>query len=263
MRAVQPLANRCVAWAARRRIDPMAVVAAHALMGLAAAVLLTRQASVALIAAAVLLQLKTLLDNVDGGLARVSGRVTEAGRYLDTTADLVVNVALFTALTRHGPALPALLALLVLTLLLSLDFNLEGRYRELRAPIPAAPAPLPPGMPRWLLSVPRGVYRALLAPQDRWLRQLDRALFERVAGRTEALAPAHLRLAWNDLFSTATVVNLGLSSQLALLGAFCVLGRPYLYVVSVYLQLAYVLAVQAVRVARLRRTLRQGRGSAA
>lgn len=241
----------------------MAVVAAHALLGLAAAVLLARQASVALVAAAVLLQLKTLLDNVDGGLARVSGRVSQAGRYLDTTADLLVNVALFAALTQHGPALPALLALLVLTLLLSLDFNLEGRYRELRAPPPAATPPLPPGAPSWLLSVPRGVYRALLEPQDRWLRHLDAALFERASGRSEAAAPARLRLAWNDLFSTASVVNLGLSSQLALLGALSLLGRPYLYVVAVYLQLAYVLAVQFVRVARLRRTLREERGSAA
>jgi len=263
MRAVQPLANRCVAWAARRRIDPMAVVAAHALLGLAAAVLLARQASIALVAAAVLLQLKTLLDNVDGGLARVTGRVSQAGRYLDTTADLLVNVALFAALTQHGPALPALLALLVLTLLLSLDFNLEGRYRELRAPAPAATPPLPPGAPSWLLSVPRGLYRALLEPQDRWLRHLDAALFERASGRSEAAAPARLRLAWNDLFSTASVVNLGLSSQLALLGALSLLGRPYLYVVAVFLQLAYVLAVQFVRVARLRRTLREERGSAA
>ena len=263
MRAVQPLANRCVAWAARRRIDPMAVVAAHALLGLAAAALLARQASIALVAAAVLLQLKTLLDNVDGGLARVTGRVSQAGRYLDTTADLLVNVALFAALTQHGPALPALLALLVLTLLLSLDFNLEGRYRELRAPAPAATPPLPPGAPSWLLSVPRGLYRALLEPQDRWLRHLDAALFERASGRSEAAAPARLRLAWNDLFSTASVVNLGLSSQLALLGALSLLGRPYLYVVAVFLQLAYVLAVQFVRVARLRRTLREERGSAA
>ena len=132
MVVVQPLASRCVTWAARRRIDPRTVVAAHALLGLAAAGLLTRHAGAALVAAAVLLQLKTLLDNVDGGLARVTGRVTEAGRYLDTGADLIVNIALFAALTRHGPAVPAWLALVLVTLVLSLDFNLEGRYRELR-----------------------------------------------------------------------------------------------------------------------------------
>ena len=46
----------------------------------------------------VLLQLKTVLDNADGQLARASGRVTLTGRYLDTEADLVVNAALFAAL---------------------------------------------------------------------------------------------------------------------------------------------------------------------
>ncbi len=238
----------------------MAVVAAHALLGLAAAALLTQRGAAALVVAAVLLQLKTLLDNVDGGLARVSGRVTEAGRYLDTTADLLVNVALFAALTRHGPVVPAVLALLVLTFLLSLDFNLEGRYRELRAPPPASATPLPPGAPRWLLHLPRALYRALLEPQDRWLRRLDSALFERAAGRAYETAPAALRFAWNDLFSTASVVNLGLSTQLAVLGALCLLGRPYLYVVAVFVALAYVLGVQGVRVVRLRRFAREERG---
>lgn len=260
MRAVQPLANRCVAWAARRRVDPMAVVATHALLGLAAAALLTQQATAALVATAVLLQLKTLLDNVDGGLARVSGRVTAAGRYLDTAADLLVNVALFAALTRHGPVLPAALALVSLTLLLSLDFNLETRYRELRVAPPAAPVPLPAGAPSWLLRVPRALYRVLLEPQDRWLRRLDAALFERAAGRAYDTAPAPLRLAWNDLYSTASVVNLGLSTQLAVLGALCLLGRPYAYVIVVFLQLGYVVAVQGVRVARLRRLAGEERG---
>ncbi len=238
-------------------------MAAHALLGLAAAGLLTRHAGAALVAAAVLLQLKTLLDNVDGGLARVTGRVTEAGRYLDTGADLIVNIALFAALTRHGPAVPAWLALVLVTLVLSLDFNLEGRYRELRGDPGAPAAPLPPGAPAWILGLLKGLYRVLFEPQDRWLRSLDRTLFERASGRPEADAPAALRRTWNDLFSTASVVNLGLSSQLALLGLLCLLGRPYLYVVAVYLQLVYVLAVQAVRVARLRRAVRQGRGSAA
>jgi hypothetical protein len=263
MVVLQPLASRCVAWAARRRIDPRTVVAAHALLGLAAAGLLARHASAALVAAAVLLQLKTLLDNVDGGLARVTGRVTEAGRYLDTSADLIVNIALFAALTRHGPTVPAWLALVVLTLMLSLDFNLEGRYRELRDEPGGAATPLPPGAPGWILRLLEGLYRVVFEPQDRWLRRLDRTLFERVSGRREADAPADLRRTWNDLFSTASIVNLGLSSQLALLGLSCLLGRPYLYVVAVYLQLVYVLAIQAVRVARLRRAVRHGRGSTA
>ena len=47
--------------------------------------------------AALLIQLKTVLDNADGQLARLSGRITAFGRYLDSELDLFVNAALFAA----------------------------------------------------------------------------------------------------------------------------------------------------------------------
>ena len=79
----------------RTGVAPTAVVLANAVTGLVAALALARGE---LLAAALLLQLKTLLDNADGQLARVTGRVTLTGRYLDTEADLVVNAAVFAAL---------------------------------------------------------------------------------------------------------------------------------------------------------------------
>ena len=84
---------------ARIGVAPPVVVVANAATGLFAALAIVRGE---LLVAALLLQLKTLLDNSDGQLARVTGRVTLAGRYLDTEADLVVNVALFAALA-HLP----------------------------------------------------------------------------------------------------------------------------------------------------------------
>ena len=45
--------------------------------------------------AAILIQVKTVLDNADGQLARLSGRITAFGRYLDSELDLFVNAALF------------------------------------------------------------------------------------------------------------------------------------------------------------------------
>lgn len=262
MAVVQPWADRCVARLAAAGVEPTAVVLAHGLSGLLAAVLLATPVYAAWLGAALLLLLKTLLDNVDGGLARVTGRVTEAGRYLDTAVDLLVNAALFAALALHGPALAAAAAFVGLTLVLSLDYNLERRYRELRGEVPVAATPLPEGAPSWLLELPRGLYRAVLAPQDRLLQRLDLWLFERAAGRTAGGAPERLRLEWSDLFSTGSVVNLGLSTQLTLLALLCVLQRPYLYVAAVFAQLVYVAMVQAIRVLRLRAALRQGRGSA-
>lgn len=263
MRWVQPLADRGVARLARAGVEPTSVVLAHGLLGLAAAGLLATDAPAAWWGSAVLLQLKTLLDNIDGGLARVTGKVTEAGRYLDTVVDLLVNAALFAALALHGPWLPAVLAFVALTLILSLDHNLERRYREVRDDVGGGAPPVPEGAPRWLLTVPRGIYRALLAPQDRLLRGLDAGLFRLASGGSLRSAPRTSQLAWSDLFSTASIVNLGLSTQLALLGVLCLIGYPYLYVLGVLLQVLWVAGAQAVRVARLRRRLRRDRELAA
>ncbi|RTI07705.1 CDP-alcohol phosphatidyltransferase, partial [Thermus scotoductus] len=91
--------------------------------------------------AALLLQLKTVLDNADGQLARLRGEVSALGRYLDTEMDFLGNLALFVALAlRTGEGEKALLAFLVFTLVQSFDFNLERLYREARGlPLPEEP----------------------------------------------------------------------------------------------------------------------------
>ena len=73
----------------------------------------------AFLAAALLLQLKTVLDNADGQLARMTGRVTELGRYLDSESDLLVDAAIFAALGIWIGAPLALAGFLLLTAVLS------------------------------------------------------------------------------------------------------------------------------------------------
>jgi len=77
----RPLASALVPPLLRARVPPHAVVLANAALGLCAAFALARGE---LVLAALLLQMKTLLDNADGQLARVAERVTLTGRYLDT-----------------------------------------------------------------------------------------------------------------------------------------------------------------------------------
>ncbi len=259
MRLVQPVADRGVRWLARANVDPRVVVLTHTALGLMAAALLSTAWWAAWVLAGVLLLGKTLLDNMDGGLARATGRVTEMGRYLDTVMDLIVNVTLFAALARHGPTAVAVVGWIVLTLLLSLDYQLERRYRALRVP---AREPDAPGRPAWVLALLRTTYAILLGPQDRALAQLDRAAFQRIAGVPEDRAPLDARLAWSDLFSTASIVNLGLTTQLVLLSVCAFIGQPFWYVWSIFVQLAYVLGAQLVRGARFRRYLHGERTSA-
>lgn len=259
MRVIQPVADDGVRRLARAGVRPHTVVLTHTAVGLVAAALLATPAWAGWVAAALLLQVKTLLDNMDGGLARVTGQVTVMGRYLDTLMDLVVNAALFAALARHGPAALALVAWLALTLILSVDHVLEQRYRTLRSPVAE---PTHNGAAGIVVAFLRGTYDLLLGTQDRALSALDRAAFRRIAGVPEEQAPLDARLAWSDLFSTASVVNFGLSTQLLLLGICAAVGHPFAYVWLVFAQLLSLVALQAVRVVRFRDYLRTASSSA-
>src|SRR5580765_1385065 len=126
--AFRPLAHLVVMVLLPFRVPPPLVAAASGATGIAAAVELAQGR---FLLAALLVQLKTVLDNADGQLARASGRITAFGRYLDSESDLVVNAALFAALGYvTGDYWVALLAFGVLTVVLSVDFNLERLYRR-------------------------------------------------------------------------------------------------------------------------------------
>ena len=194
----RPLAHPLVLLFARLRVPPPLVVAAAGAAGLAAAVELGRGS---LLAAALLVQLKTLLDNADGQLARLTGRTSAFGRYLDSEVDLLVNVALFVALawTTGRPAIP-LAGLLALTSVLSLNFNAERLSRA------GAAEPEAEGRATTVL---RRIYDVVYAPQDR----LAEALVVRrpsLTGRT----------------AVSLLANLGMSTQLATFGLLTALGHP-------------------------------------
>jgi phosphatidylglycerophosphate synthase len=179
-------------------VPPPAVVLAAGAAGIAAAVELGRGS---LLAAALLVQLKTLLDNADGQLARLSGRTSAFGRYLDSEVDLLVNAALFTALgwTSGNPAL-ALAGFLAVTSVLSLNFNVERLSRK---------ASVEPEAEDRATAVLRRIYGVVYAPQDR----LAEALVAR-------------RPAFTSSAAVSVLANLGMSTQLAAFGVLMVLGYP-------------------------------------
>ncbi len=219
--AFRPLANALVPALLRAHTPPSAVVIANAAAGLCAALALARGE---LVLAALLLQLKTLLDNADGQLARAAGRVTLTGRYLDTEADLMVNAALFTALGFvTGEHLLALIAFLSLTVVLAADFNASAMYRETHSVATLVPASSGSGVERSLELI----YRVVFAPQDRGLRSFSARRLERLlegGPRTEAVT-----LAYHDRLSVTVLANLGLTTQLAVLGLCLVLDVPVVY----------------------------------
>jgi hypothetical protein len=195
-------------------VPPVAVVIAAFATGLGAAGLLFAGH---LVAAAVVLQLKTVLDNADGQLARASRRESVLGRYLDSESDLVINAALFVALAHvTGQPVLAFVSFAVLTLVLSFDFGLELLWRlehgETREARPEATG---------VAEALGRIYDAVYGPQDRLVRWVvERRL--RGAGK-------EARLAYHDRTTLAIVANYGLSTQLAALGVCLALGRPEAY----------------------------------
>lgn len=249
MRAVHPLVAPGVRLLARLGLEPWQVVVAHGLIGIVAAVLIGQAHLVAWVAAAALLQVRTVLDNLDGALARATGRVTELGRYLDTGIDLIVNVCVFLGLAAHGPPAATPLAFVVLTFLLSYDYNAERLYREAHGgPGGSRAVPETPSDSLALRTF-RGLYRIVLAPQDRAVRALERRLLEAASGSPLAFVPVVERRAWWGLASTAALVNLGLSTQHLVLGVCLALGRPFAYVWLVLAQGVYLVVVILARFA--------------
>ena len=207
----RPLAQLVVLALLPLRVPPTAVILASTAAGLAAAGELWHGN---LVAAALVLQLKTVLDNADGQLARASGRVSVLGRYLDSESDLLVDAALFAAIG-HVTGRPwlALAGFLSLTLVLSLDYNLERLYRDLHGTgfdaLPAATG---------LAGLLRRVYQLVYWPHDRLIGRFVRW---RVGSDTR-----YVRLAYHDRATLTVLANLGLSTQLAVLGVLLAIGRP-------------------------------------
>jgi phosphatidylglycerophosphate synthase len=212
--AFRPLAHLVVLPLARLRAPAPAVVAAATSVGLAGALELGRGQ---LVAAALLLQLKTVLDNADGQLARLTGRVTALGRYLDSESDLLVDAALFAALGwATGRYVLAAAGFVSLTLVLGVNFNAERLYRCERGD---ATDPMPHA--RGLAAVLARIYGIAYAPQDR--------LVEWFCERRLRRADPSTRLAYHDRLTVAVLANLGLSTQLAVFGLCLALGRPTAY----------------------------------
>jgi archaetidylinositol phosphate synthase len=209
----RPLAHVVVLALAPLRVPPPAVVLVWTACGIGGALELARGH---LVVAALLVQLKTVLDNADGQLARLTGRVTVFGRYLDSECDLLVNAALFAALGWYTQRpLAAAVGFAALTFVLSVNFNVERLARGARTSIEP--------------SLLGRVYAVLYGWQDRAVeRFVDRRTRDGDAGR------------YHDTFTVSVLANLGMSTQLAVFSAFLAVGHP---LVSVWVLLAQGLVV--------------------
>jgi archaetidylinositol phosphate synthase len=208
----RPLAHLVVVVLMPLRVPPPLVAATAGATGIVAAVELGQGR---FLVAALLVQLKTVLDNADGQLARLSGRITAFGRYLDSELDLLVNAALFAAVgwSTGRPAL-AVAGFVALTTVLSVNYNAERLFRAERGEEVSA---MPETIGR-AAGVLRGLYVLVYAPQDR--------LAEQFFSRRLRDAGPQSRLAYHDRATVVVLTNLGMSTQLLAFGICIALGRP-------------------------------------
>ena len=236
------------------RVKPPHIVLAHTALGMVAARCIAANAD---LPAALLLQVKTLLDNVDGQLARLRGEESALGRYLDTEADFVANAALFWALGRRTRApWQALLAFGWFTLVLSWDFNVEYCYRHVRGERfrPALPEP-EHGVARLLGCL----YQYFFAPQDQLIRWIEQQSFAWITRHVSPEERARLALHWWDRSVLIAVVNFGLTTQYCWLGWFVARHRPRAFLSFVLAQGPYLGLVYLWRILRIRYAIQSQR----
>jgi archaetidylinositol phosphate synthase len=248
----RPLAQVLVHVFLPLRVPPTAVLLANAIVGLVAAAAI---AAGDLVTGAILLQLKTVLDNADGQLARASGRTSALGRYLDTEADLVVNAFVVAALGHVTDApLLAVLGFCALTIVLSTDFNTDVLYRRSRGEI-VFTQPSVEGEGRLARLLARA-YDLVFGPQDRLLQAVSRRRLERVLSRvTDPEARRRAALAYHDRATVVLLANFGLSTQLAVLALCLALGVPVAYLWFLLAGAALMPVLQLRREALARRAL--------
>jgi archaetidylinositol phosphate synthase len=249
----RPIAHLVVQVLLPLKVQPTWLVVFHTCLGVFCGFLIARGE---FLLPAILIQIKTVLDNADGQLARASGMISEIGRYLDTEGDTVVNAALFAGLGAiTGTWLIAFLAFVTFTLLLSFDFNWEYLYRrERNEPFRASPDTSKENQ-RVLRFLER-VYAGFFKPQDLAIRSFSESRFEvvyRQYPRTDLRAIA--RLEYYEADSLLVLANLELSTQLAVLGLCLVLGIPILFLWFVLLCGLTVVVLQVRREARARAVL--------
>jgi phosphatidylglycerophosphate synthase len=234
----RPLAHLVVLVLLPFRVPPPFVAGASGAMGIVAALELAQGR---FLLAALLVQVKTVLDNADGQLARLSGRITSFGRYLDSELDLLVNAALFAAVGwASGQPVLAAAGFLALTTVLNVNYNAERLYRVERGERVSA-MPETTGRADGLL---RGVYVLFYAPQDRLVERL-------AAWRLRAASP-QARLAYHDRFTVSALANLGMSTQLLVFGICVGLGTPAAFAWVALAELGMVLLFVARRELALR-----------
>ena len=231
---IRPLAGSIVRLCYPTRITPNQITIAAIVAGLCSAAACFDGSPSLLPVAGAFLLAKDILDSADGQLARARSQFSRLGRFLDSIGDIVVNIAIFTAigisLGRNGlfPVwlLAALAGLTSLTLRVSYHvfyqtsfLHLQNAYAGNRTTEELRPEDIQED--RWTLRLHRG-FLFFYGWQDRLMVRVDRW--------SQHGLTVDERAWYGDLGGIRWSGFLGLGTENAVLAIFCFVGAvaPYL-----------------------------------
>ena len=185
----RPLADWAVHRLVHTPVSPHLITLFYGILGLWAAILYARGTWPAGALAGLLLILKSLLDAMDGALARARNRPTKAGRFLDSNLDFLINAAVVAGIAQGYPIswICAVLAFLSMEIQGSFYHHLYVLYRhrvggDTTATPRETPTPYPyesPTLVRALFTV----YRIFYGWQDAFVRWVVQRLKIQPTGR--------------------------------------------------------------------------------
>jgi len=197
----------------------------------------------------ILLQLKTILDNLDGQLARYKNLTSLKGRYLDTLMDFIGNFCLFLAIgLKYNVLFFSLLSFFCLTIVLSYDFNLEKLYKraiDQSENNQLQNKELESQEKNNIVFLLEKLYEILLGYQDKFIIFIENVIFEKLSYKSKK---ENLKVVfWNKNYLHFTA-NMGLSTQLFILGVLILFNLEKLYLFVPFIHLTIIVFLLVLRI---------------
>ena len=233
---LRPLAGLIVRILRSTRVTPNQVTLASVCVGLIAAMLYLPGSPLWTAIAGLTVTMKDLLDSADGQLARAKKQYSRIGRFLDSIGDILVNLAIFTAIgytlvkSSGNPLFALLSALAFAGISLRVSYHvfyqtsflhIRNSYTTNRTSEEILPADLE-GDRRALLL--QRIFLLLYGWQDAFVQNLDRR-----AGRTLLSNETDVRRWYSDPTALLLSGLIGIGTELFLLMMFSVADALELY----------------------------------
>jgi phosphatidylglycerophosphate synthase len=206
-----------------------------------------------------LINLKIVLDNLDGQYSRIKKMESELGRYLDTIMDFLGNFTLFLAIgIKYNNLILAILAFFLFTIILSYDFNLEYLYRNIRN---EQFRPNIKDNPNFILNFLKGMYNFFLNPQDKFIRYIENKAFQFFFSLIKRykfnkfnayindleLENNLKRIFWSNNYLHITA-NMGLSTQLFILSLMILFNLEFYFFYFIFFEFLFLILVFFIRI---------------